>query len=209
MGFINYAMSLLIIIVMFSLILSLVANMINPYFIEPPNNIQQKLGEHKIKNRQCSKKFTSCKVDKDCEICSEGTNIIKYKCQKMTNLMSNSSERRKPGITNVCNISKPYVGCNLKHGGIWQYSPSITNDHSGWKCSCQFSRYYSGNDCNHLNPEICSGGTFTWDVKNGAPSRYNCLCPSGTKRMIRDNATPFCADNFLVDNNFYPNYTQA
>lgn len=100
--------------------------------------------------------------------------------------------------------------CNQKHGGIPVFSGwGGAIDHMEFDCLCTYPLWASSRVCDAndaegigggctgqclLNPGICQGGTFNWDLtkKSEAPIAQLCECQDGDVLVISNEGLPRC-----------------
>jgi hypothetical protein len=124
----------------------------------------------------CGRTMLPCTTDTDCHECQEFHQGVQMSC-----VQPEGSSGGK-----VCAPSNAKQICNTKLGGINVWSEWDNPDRMEWDCLCSNGSYAGGADadgntsCN-LNPDICQGGTFTWDIdKKTNPDDGYCFCPKGT-----------------------------
>jgi len=95
--------------------------------------------------------------------------------------------------------------CNQSHGGIPVFSGwSGTLDHMEFDCLCTYPLWASSRQCDStsggctgqclLNPGVCQGGTFHWDLttKAQAPIAQLCECRDGDILVVSNEGLPRC-----------------
>lgn len=125
---------------------------------------------------QCGQTMLPCSTDTDCHKCKEFHSGVQMSC-----VQPQGSKGGK-----VCAPSNAKQVCNATLGGINVWSEWDNPDRMEWDCLCGDGSYAGGADadgntvCN-INPDICQGGTFTWNVdKKTNPDAGYCFCPKGT-----------------------------
>jgi hypothetical protein len=108
----------------------------------------------------------------------------------------------KKETNKYCVPKKPDLNCDITKGGILTWTGWSNPNNMGWSCVCRYPAFYNGNDCGQKNPNVCSGGTFTWNDPKVPPTNVSCQCKSGDT-LVRDyRGVPYC-----VDQNLQPWYT--
>lgn len=87
--------------------------------------------------------------------------------------------------------------CDGAHG----FSSVLTVDEftgAHWTCLNELSGLFDDN--NKLLPHVCSGGVFEINVLDSYPNVTDCMCPSGTVRVVHQNApnVPRCINSSLL-----------
>jgi hypothetical protein len=127
------------------------------------------------KCRDCCKKQTFCTNPNDCAKCLE-TQIdgVEYTCQKLN--------PQDPNSLKVCLPEDAKPSCNYAHGAIDVWGGYDSPPRMEWDCMCSNGDWAAGVDKNgkticNINPDICQGGTFTWDSKKDPkPNADMCTC---------------------------------
>lgn len=91
------------------------------------------------------------------------------------------------------------IACNRSTGGVRMMVKDPTPH---WKCICSDSRFYGGEACDKLNPDVCEHGTFFYSSRY----RYICLCLPPYK-LLHIELKPHCIDEKLL--NFYDEATMS
>ncbi len=124
----------------------------------------------------CTPGKVPCTDDVDCLRCSNKLKI-RLTCQKVS---SKVSERR-------CLPRSPLEPCNEKLGGVWAWSGTK------WFCSCSYPEIAGVKGCQHVNPNVCQGGKYTFDARKGQPpSIKDCKCKKGSIRFLNSRSIPVC-----------------
>lgn len=140
--------------------------LIKPTTQELSKNIEVK---EPIFQRNCNKNTVAC-VD-DCSFLCVEDNI---KC-----------------IGGVCKEGVPDIPCNKEKGGIVMM---VEEPIPHWSCICTNSTFFSGNDCETLNSDICEHGTFMYSNRND----YKCFCLEPYK-YLEVNNKPHCVEKNLTN----------
>lgn len=162
--------------------------------------------------KNCSASQTLCKTNDDCyQLCG---GEIEMTCQTL----SSGNGSIIPSTKACAPASSTPDGCDLKKGGVPTWKGWSDLGQQGWDCVCGFPEYASVTlnnvQCSGFNADICSGGTFQWDIDTGEPpSAKHCSCPENTVKMIsRDGQKPICVPKefAFADSskgpNWYTNY---
>lgn len=141
-------------------------------------------------NPLCMDKPIECHTDNDCHKCTDGVEI------KCVELKRGPHQQETYGnIHNkYCLPVKPDKPCNEKYGGIWTWT-GWAEDRKEWDCLCTYPEIAGGAGCNHLNPNVCNLGEYTYDARTATrgpiPDDCKCAAPHYTK-IITDTNVPLC-----------------
>lgn len=82
------------------------------------------------------------------------------------------------------------IPCNAKKGGVLMM---VEDPVPHWSCICTDSRFFRGEDCETLNPDVCEHGMFTYkDRKN-----YLCICLPPYELVVI-GTKPHCIEKKLL-----------
>ena len=163
--------------------------------------INPSVGEN---TKKCLKEIVNCNNDDECQQnCIENSQGIQMKCTQLPRY--NANQESTVGKTqNICAPAKAESNCDAKHGGVltWTGFPDINN--MNFNCFCTYPNLASGPSCS-LNPDVCAGGTYSWDVTDpnkSDPSKATCTCDANSI-LIMDtlNNVPKCVPK-TFNNNF-------
>lgn len=152
----------------------------------------------------CLSEKVNCKTNDDCKQECIESDTVEFECVEMKRY--NSDQINKYGSTeSVCAPKKAERNCNPRYGGVltWNAFPEI--DKMSWTCSCTYPNYAAGPGCN-LNPDVCEGGTYNWDVTSNDPNISNpenvtCACPADKQTIYGlQTGIPKCIPNSLSPN---------
>ena len=192
-----YTISLIILVLLFLMfsIMAIIGFLSKPQY---PLAINLNPDDSSSQKPQCLQENIQCKIDQDCNICSEN---IEFKCVTL-NRPSNIGTYGP--VQSICKPAIPSETCNQEHGGIWVWTGYGETNTQDWSCVCAYPGYFGNlNDgCTSLNPGICQGGTFTYNAyeQNTPPNPDNCTCGDGYTKVIV-NGIPICAPSNI--SNFY------
>lgn len=103
-------------------------------------------------------------------------------------------EKESRCVGGICVVEQNKLNCNSKKGGM----TILTNDPvNHWTCLCTDSSFWSGKNCDVLNPDVCEHGVFLYEGRND----FTCLCPY-PYQMITVNGKPHCVEKHVA--NFFP-----
>lgn len=148
---------------------------------------------------KCTSELVTCTEKSDCQkVCQEQENGVQMDCIELATFTD--VQKIKYGETKkVCAPSNAKMNCNKEHGGLlsWAGWGGSGIDLMEWDCICSYPAYASTEGCSSINPDICTGGEFNWDItkniNNGDPSHENCKCPEGTTKMVSNiGGRPIC-----------------
>ncbi len=130
----------------------------------------------------CLTELVNCKTNADCQDKCRESGVVELECAELKRY--NKSQKDLYGDTqSVCAPKKAKRNCKAQYGGLlaWTAFPEI--DKMEWDCLCTYPNYASGPGC-ELNSDICTGGTFDWDVtssnsKKSDPTQVDCNCSDG------------------------------
>lgn len=91
------------------------------------------------------------------------------------------------------------IACNEKTGGVRVMAMEPTPH---WTCICSDARFYGGEACDRLNPDVCERGTFFYLHR----SRHVCVCPT-PYRLLRIDSKPHCVEERML--NFFDPATMS
>lgn len=91
------------------------------------------------------------------------------------------------------------IECSEKTGGVKML---VKEPIPHWVCICSDSRFYSGDACDALNPDVCEHGTFFYLGRE----RYVCICPPPYE-LIRIDLKPHCVAKEFIG--FYDEATMT
>jgi hypothetical protein len=217
--------TLIILLIIFLLLFSLIiiGITIKP---KPPqiNIIPTKTGSL---NKNCLIEKTSCITDDDCmQNCTEASEGESIVCKSIPdipgltstqkNLLSFNNQNDQSMIPpKFCVPEKAKLDCNVSTGGIPIFSGWGAGDTMGFDCMCSYPIWASSRKCQEinggiycegnclLNPNICKGGTFNWDLTKNPqePNANLCTCSEGDLLMVTNEGLPICVPENIQ--NFY------
>jgi hypothetical protein len=158
-----------------------------------------------IFNKHCSLEKVSCSSDADCHAyCEEvaaGENYICRALPDVPQLTAAQAEYTGGQAGNkppkYCVPEKAVLDCDPKYGGIPVFAGWSDPGRMEFDCMCAYPAWASSQQCDpntglckgscNLNPGICTGGTFNWDLTKNAepPVADMCTC-SGTDILVID-----------------------
>lgn len=151
-------------------------------------------GEKTLK--KCDIEKVPCAIDSDCSNSCMDVSGTEFVCKTFGR--KNEKDVKKFGPPErICVPKETGSKCNEKTGGILSWTYQAEPDRMEWGCMCSYPDWAAapGPDgmCS-LNPDVCKGGTFTWDATTGDdPSPNHCICPKGTTRMVHiGSQIPIC-----------------
>ncbi len=157
------------------------------------------------KLKPCNAEKVPCQTTFDCQTqCSEASEGESMVCRSFPDNALTETQRKLLGIhstdstnstnTNGKNLSycvseKAKIDCNSKHGGI----PVLNGSDMTFECLCSYPLWANGRKCEkdenkdgntcvsscELNPDICKGGTFNWDLTKVSEEPTASLCECG------------------------------
>jgi hypothetical protein len=146
-------------------------------------------GEEDVKP-VCQKEIIKCNTDSDCAKCTDNVEI---KCVEIDRTSDHSKQYGVGG--KYCLPEKPSSGCNAKNGGIWTWTGWSDTERMEWDCLCTYPQIAGGAGCQDLNPNVCAGGTWTYDATTAtkAPSVLDCTCPKDFHLLSTEpTGVPLC-----------------
>lgn len=155
-------------------------------------------------NQTCLTEQVTCNPNlkgTDCNLlCREAQEGQEMSCVTL-NRYTDTQKKEYGKEKSVCVLTKAKLDCDNKMGGIKVWSGWADPDRMEWDCLCSYPDYVGGPHCSTVNPGICGGGQFQWDVTTGKPPSYrDCTCPSGTTLMYtNDEQRPVCAASDIAN----------
>lgn len=163
-------------------------------------------------NKQCGREKVTCNLDADCEeVCIEAQSGESYVCKALPDTAGLTETQKKMIGASGAHGDKPMktnkfcvpekatlTGCDVAHGGIPVLSGWSGGDPMSFECMCAYPGWASSRDCDkdgactgqcHMNPNVCAGGVFDWDLtqRTEEPTSGLCNCPPGTEMVIDYN----------------------
>jgi hypothetical protein len=173
-------------------------------------------------NKVCLREKTSCNTDDDCRAScvesNEGESIV---CKSIPNtagltntqqsLMSSQGPSDSLPPPKYCVPEKAKLECNVGTGGIPVFSGWGGGDTMSFECLCSYPVWASSKKCEEkdgsiycegnclLNPDICRGGVFNWDLTKNSeePTAELCTCADGDVLIVDDTGLPRCVPENL------------
>lgn len=104
-------------------------------------------------------------------------------------------------IGGVCQVEAALrdIECNEKTGGVRMM---VKDPVPHWTCVCSDSRFYGGDACNVLHPDVCEHGTFFYLARR----RYVCICPPPYE-LLKIDSKPHCVQPQMMG--FYDEATMS
>jgi hypothetical protein len=181
-------------------------------------------------NKICVREKTSCNSDEDCMInCVEANEGESMVCKRFPDTPSLTKiqkamlgtvittqadlDEKPPGF---CVPENAKLSCNTSTGGIPIFSGWGGGDTMGFECLCAYPLWASSRKCKQneqgvivcegnclLNPDVCRGGTFSWDLTKNPqePTADMCRCKDGDTKIVDNSGIPRCVPESLQ--NFY------
>lgn len=165
-------------------------------------------------NKQCLLEKVQCNTNTDClSSCSEAQSGVDMACQQIPPVAGlTPTQQSILGVNGVqapsyCVPAKATMSCNVANGGIPVFSGWSSGDDMSFDCLCSYPLWAAGRTCTvnddgnyscvgscELNPGICSGGTFNWDLTKNAvePVASLCECADGDALLIDTSGLPRC-----------------
>lgn len=166
-------------------------------------------------NKSCTTSKVECNTDFDCsERCIEANAGEEMVCRAFPRF-TNSQKKNYGDSGKYCIPAKAKVECNISKGGIPVYTGWSNPERAEFDCLCSYPLYASSQvydsqgralspPC-QLNPGVCEGGTFEWDLtrKIEEPHAGLCKCPEGKTLVIDEEkgGIPRCVPSSF--SNFY------
>lgn len=141
-------------------------------------------------NPVCLQTPITCNTDDDCDICIDNQ---KLSCVDVSRNPDQESLYGKSG--KYCLPKLPDQPCNLKNGGIWTWTGWASTDRMGWDCLCTYPGISGNPGCTQLNPNVCVGGTWSYDATTAStpPSANFCKCQDNSQLVSTKPANiPMC-----------------
>jgi hypothetical protein len=160
-------------------------------------------------SKSCKTTLVTCNLDSDCATnCKETQMGEEMSCVALNKYTSDQVAAYGPSVK-VCAPAAAIDNCDVSHGGIKVWSGWTDASRMEWDCLCSYPNYAAstecdGNTCNNtcgINPGICQGGVFDWDLtkKSQSPSSDLCTCPTGkTKILSQSGGIPYCVDSNMA-----------
>lgn len=166
-------------------------------------------------NQQCVTSKVACNTDQDCkEKCVESSQGEEMVCQAIPPTSSLTDRQMSVLNTNTSGVNKFCVPaaaipslkkCNIAHGGIPIFSgwSGMVNSME-FECMCAYPEWANSRVCDSdtgscsgvclINPDICAGGTFNWDLtkKVETPIAELCECAKGDVMIVNNDGLPRC-----------------
>lgn len=101
-------------------------------------------------------------------------------------------ERDSECVGGICETKEHVqdIPCSSKTGGVRMM---VRDPTPHWKCICSDSRFYGGEACDQLNPDVCEHGTFYYTGR----LRYICICPL-PYRLLKIDSKPHCVEERML-----------
>lgn len=142
----------------------------------------------------CQKERVSCNGPDDLTTCQKCIDNIEMKCSFLDRTPDQEKIYGPTGY--YCLPDKPDQPCDMSKGGIWVWTGWASTERMEWDCLCTYPGYAGNQGCTGWNPNICKGGTFTYDAtkqQNTGPSINDCTCPTGYHLLSADpGGIPIC-----------------
>lgn len=168
-------------------------------------------------NNTCKKEKVACNTDYDClKKCSEAQEGEEMVCKAIPDIPNLTPTQQKMfGASGVsapnkyCVPSKSKINCNVATGGIPVFSGWSGAERMEFDCMCSYPVWASSRVCDRdtgacegnclLNPGICEGGTFRWDLTKKAeePIAGLCECADGAVMVVDNSGLPHCVPEHL------------
>lgn len=103
-------------------------------------------------------------------------------------------EKKNRCVGGVCQAELDKINCNTSTGGI---AILMKEPVPHWTCLCTDSTFWSGKECELLNPDVCEHGVFLYKSRDD----FTCLCPY-PYQLITINGRPHCVEKYVA--NFFP-----
>lgn len=141
-----------------------------------------------------------CETNEDCQACGDN---VETQCVELAR-HTPEQEKVYGKSGKFCLPAKPEQKCNEKLGGLYVWTGWSEINRQEFDCLCSYPEIAGGPGCSQLNPNVCQGGTYTYDAvkdKRG-PKPSDCKCGSGHNLMVPrgvEGAVPLCipADEWL------------
>jgi hypothetical protein len=170
-------------------------------------------------NKQCGNEKVSCNLDADCqEMCVGAQQGEDFVCkalpgtpgltptqQKKTNFQQGNNSSGNPLPQKYCVPAKAKMDCNIATGGIPVFAGWSGSTRMEFDCLCSYPLWANSRQCDPntgectgnclLNPNVCAGGTFNWDLTKVTeePAAGLCECPPGKTMVVSyDGSIPIC-----------------
>lgn len=110
-------------------------------------------------------------------------------------------EKRTQCVGGICQPEKALrdIRCNEKTGGV---KVMVKDPVPHWTCVCSDSRFFGGDACDELHPDVCERGMFIYKAR----ARYLCMCPPPFE-LIKIDSKPHCVDEKMMG--FYDERTMS
>lgn len=101
-------------------------------------------------------------------------------------------EKESKCIGGVCQVTRNVhqIPCDLKKGGV---PMMIKEPVPHWECICTDSRFYGGEACDEIHPDVCENGTFFYMARN----RHICICPPPFE-LLKIESKPHCVEKKML-----------
>jgi hypothetical protein len=173
-------------------------------------------------NKQCFSEKVSCNTDSDClSSCVEAQSGEEYVCKTLPDIPGLTPTQQKilsaHGDASVkaskyCVPENASLDCNISTGGIPVFSGWSGAERMEFDCLCAYPMWASSRVCDQngncrgnciLNPGICNGGVFDWDLtkKTQEPVAGMCNCAEDHVLTITPSGLPRCVPKNMQ--NFY------
>ncbi len=172
-------------------------------------------------NKICQREKVSCNTDSDCgKMCTEAQEGEEIVCKPIPDIPTLTKTQQHllgakdtTAPSKYCVPAKATMNCSVSTGGIPIFTGWSGADHMEFECMCSYPIWASSRICDPnsgtcqgsclLNPGVCEGGTFRWDLTKKAeePIAGLCECAKGDVLIIDNAGLPHCVPSSLQ--NFY------
>jgi len=164
-----------------------------------------------VSSKQCMREKVACNTDSDCGICSETQEGEEIVCKRLPDI-SSLTETQKSLLnatgggdlvpSSYCVPASAKLNCNIATGGIPIFSGWGDVSRMEFDCLASYPLWANSTSWKdgvpqqggQLNPDICRGGVFNWDLtkKVEEPSWKLCTCGQGDTLVVDNSGLPRC-----------------
>ena len=147
------------------------------------------------KTFKCSRVPTKCRTNDDCMRVCEESGVMDMECARLDRPPLLEGTYGTP--QSVCVPKKPRKVCVMKNGCINVWSGYSSINTMEWGCLPLMPQISGNEGCTAINPNVCSGGKWTYDIMTAStgPGPEHCECAPGMQKIVTTENIPMCVSN--------------